>query len=133
MRGQRPILIFAAINVCMVAGPARAVDFDRDIRPILLARCFSCHGPVKQRSGLRLDRMSDAVRGGESGPALVPGNSKESLLIRKVTDDQPQIRMPPKGDPLTPAQIDALRTWIDEGAKTPPEDERTKLPGADNW
>src|SRR5262245_18907711 len=85
-------LIVASGIAYLATQPAQAADFDRDIRPILSTRCYSCHGPVKQRGGLRLDRMTEDVPGGENGPALVPGNSKDSLLIRKVTNDDPQVR-----------------------------------------
>jgi len=127
------VLTLAVANTCLAHAPASAADFDRDVRPILSAKCYSCHGPVKQRGGLRLDRMTEAVRGGETGPAFVPGNGKESLLIRKVSSSDPQVRMPPNGNPLAQEQIAALRQWIDDGAKAPPDDEKAMLPGADNW
>jgi mono/diheme cytochrome c family protein len=99
--------------------PPAAVDFARDVRPVLADGCFSCHGPEKQRGGLRLDRKSDAARGGDSGVVIVPGKSAESLLLRKVTSADPAERMPPKGDPLTAEQVDRLRRWIDSGAAWP--------------
>src|ERR1043166_10237635 len=79
----------------LVAGQAFAaeqakVDFARDIQPILIKRCYECHGPDKQRHGLRLDRKEDALRGGKSGkPLLVPGKSAESEIIVRVTSADP--------------------------------------------
>src|SRR5437016_4461165 len=62
--------------------PAK-VDFARDIQPIFIKRCYECHGPDKQKSGLRLDRKSDALKGGKSGkPLLVGGKSAESEIIQ---------------------------------------------------
>src|SRR4051812_2591358 len=58
----------------------RKVDFAREIRPILEAKCYACHGPKKQKSDLRLDRKSAALKGGAEGPAIVPGNSASSAL-----------------------------------------------------
>jgi hypothetical protein len=100
-------------------GTTHAIDFTRDIRPIIAARCLTCHGPEKQRSGLRLDRKEDALRGGDSGAVIVPAKSADSPLIRKVTSTDPQERMPPKGAPLMPGQLDLLRRWIDQGAPWP--------------
>ena len=97
-----------------------AVDFSRDIRPILEGRCFECHGPKKQKSGLRLDRRSTILKGGDSGkPALTPGQSAASLLIQKVTSTDAEEVMPPKGDKLSAEQIALLKAWIDHGATMP--------------
>src|SRR4051794_6536349 len=64
---------------------SRRVDFERDVRPIFAAHCTKCHGDKKQRSGYRLDRRDDAIRGGDSGEeAIVPGQGNESRLIRLV-------------------------------------------------
>jgi hypothetical protein len=96
---------------------AELADFNRDIRPILAEHCFSCHGPEKQKSGLRLDQKSSAFKGGESGgPALVAGRSAESELIKRLNSPDPEVRMPKKSEPLRPEQIALLKRWIDEGA-----------------
>ncbi|MEI7686478.1 MAG: DUF1549 domain-containing protein [Planctomycetota bacterium] len=99
-----------------------AVTFDREIRPIIDAKCVRCHGPEKQRSGLRLDRQTDALKGGEEfGPAIVPGKSDESSLFKMIAGRIPGKKMPREGPALTAAEIDAIRRWIDQGAKWPPD------------
>lgn len=95
------------------------VDFAEQIRPILEQRCVSCHGPEQQFSGLRLDRKADALRGGASGPAILPGDSANSRLIHLVAGYQVKVVMPPTGDALTAQQIGLLRAWIDQGVDWP--------------
>jgi len=98
----------------------RKVDFLQDIRPIFAATCYECHGPEKQKSGLRLDQKAPALKGGDIGPLLVPGHSEESLLLQAVTGTKENLaQMPKKREPLTPAQIGLLRAWIDQGADWP--------------
>lgn len=96
------------------------VDFDADVRPILEAHCVSCHGPQKQKNGFRVDRREVLLAGGDSGePAVVPGKSDGSKLLRLVRGAIDGMVMPPKGDHLTEQQIDVLRRWIDAGAAMP--------------
>jgi mono/diheme cytochrome c family protein len=97
-----------------------AVDFARDIRPILASRCYDCHGPEAAKGGLRLDSLAAARRGGESGaPTLVPGRSHDSELLKRVLTADDEDVMPQKGERLTTAEIDRLRHWIDAGAQWP--------------
>src|SRR5690606_31809873 len=119
---------------------AADVDFSRDIQPVLAERCFKCHGPDEGtlEAGLRLDQRAAAVAELDSGErAIVPGDPDASALLQRVTEQDPDLRMPPasEGDPLTPKQIDALRAWIAAGAEyerhwsfVPPQ--RPTLPGA---
>jgi hypothetical protein len=103
-------------------GPARpgSVDFFRDIKPILEARCYDCHQGAKVKGGLRLDSLAAAMEGGNSdGAAIVPHRSAASALIRRITSTDPDEVMPAKGDPLSPADVEKLRRWIDEGAAWP--------------
>jgi mono/diheme cytochrome c family protein len=95
------------------------IDFARDVRPILSKHCFSCHGPEKQRGGLRLDRKGDTLKGGDNGPVLVAGKGAGSLLVKLVAGLDPERPMPPKGDRLTAEQVGILRAWIDQGADWP--------------
>lgn len=100
---------------------AEPVDFRKQIRPIFKERCYSCHGAKKQESGLRLDKRQEAMAGGETGPAIVPGDTSSGLLLKYVQSEDPELIMPAKGDRLTRKQIDLLKRWIDEGAKWPEE------------
>lgn len=90
------------------------VDYDQQIRPILAQNCYSCHGPEVQQSGLRLDQRQNALRGGDYGPVIVPGNSADSKLIRRLVHGDGGLQMPPTGS-LTDEEIGLLRAWIDQG------------------
>ena len=94
------------------------VDFTRDVEPIF-SRCYACHGPQQQLSGLRLDRREDALRGGYSGPVIQPGGSAQSKLIHMVAGLIEGIVMPLGGEKLTPREVGILRAWIDQGADWP--------------
>ena len=98
-----------------------AVDFNRDIRPILSRNCLLCHGPdiSTREAGLRLDLRERAVAATESGrgSAIVPGDSAASLLIRRVTSNDESFRMPPADRrQLRAEDVELLRRWIDQGA-----------------
>ena len=69
--------------------------FESRIRPILVERCIGCHGPKKQSSGLRLDSREAVLKGGDSGPAVVPGNLEESLLVAAIGYTDEVLKMPP--------------------------------------
>ena len=117
--------------------PAR-VDFARQIAPILENRCQACHGPAQQLSGLRLDNGAGALKGGYSGPVIVPGSSSTSRLIRLISGGEGDLVMPPVGDRLSAKEIRLIGTWIDEGAHWPATEAnahsgRADTPGADHW
>jgi uncharacterized protein DUF1549/uncharacterized protein DUF1553/cytochrome c len=97
----------------------RSVGFVKDIQPILSDRCYSCHGPDKQKGELRWDVKSSAFKTGEHGPIIVPRNSAASRVIKLVSGLEPDTIMPPRGDRLTAEQIGLLRAWIDQGAVWP--------------
>ncbi|HTD67184.1 MAG TPA: DUF1549 domain-containing protein [Candidatus Limnocylindria bacterium] len=98
----------------------RPVDFVKDVQPILAKNCYECHGEKKQRAELRWDVKAVALKGGEHGPAIVPGKSSESLMIQLVAGLKgDESRMPAKGEPLSAEQIGVLRAWIDQGAIWP--------------
>jgi hypothetical protein len=107
-------------TVIDAAEPVPAVDFVRDIYPILQRSCFECHGPEKQKGKLRLDSRVAALRGGRSGPSLVPGQAERSELNRRITLTKADGGvMPARGERLAPAQVALLRRWIDQGASWP--------------
>ena len=95
---------------------AITVDYDEHIRPLLSQHCYSCHGPEVQQSGLRLDLRQNALRGGDYGPVILPGNSAQSKLIHRVVSGDGGLQMPPTG-PLSDEEIGLLRAWIDQGAE----------------
>jgi mono/diheme cytochrome c family protein len=117
-------VVIAWIAVPCLSGVARAtdaVDFNRDVRPVLSDNCFRCHGTdEKQRqAGLRLDLRDKALLKLESGAlAIVPGDPAKSELLRRVSAEDEGERMPPKemNKRLTPAQVEVLRQWIAAGA-----------------
>ena len=103
-------------------GPAPAIDYDRQIRPILSNTCFKCHGPdaEERESGLRLDIRDEALKPADSGKrAIVPGKPEASRLIERVFSTDPGEMMPPPetNKKITAAEKDLLRRWIAEGAK----------------
>jgi len=110
---------FAADSGTLPPPISRPVDFVKDIQPIFAERCFGCHGPKKQEAEFRLDAKEVALKGGELGPAIVPGKSAESLLIKFVAGMDPQKVMPKRGERLSAEQVGLLRTWIDQGAAWP--------------
>ena len=99
--------------------PDAVQQYEKQVRPVLRERCISCHGALRQEGGLRLDTASLLHQGGASGPAVLPTQTEDSLLIQRVQATDPEQRMPPEGAPLTPAQIQALRDWIAAGAPSP--------------
>jgi hypothetical protein len=92
--------------------------FETRVRPVLAENCYPCHGPQKQRSGLRLDQFDSLLKGGDRGPALVPREPEKSLLIRAIRYTDEDLRMPPKSK-LTEGQIQDLTTWVNMGAPVP--------------
>ena len=98
-----------------LAQSAPKVDYTRDIHPLLQERCGNCHLNGKAKGGLRLDTRDSLLKGGASGPAAVPGQSDQSLMIKLVEGADANRVMPPNGQRLTPKEIATLRAWIDGG------------------
>jgi len=109
----------APIFLLLAAPLSGAVDFATQIAPLLKTRCLACHGPAIQQSGLRLDSREAALRGGYSGPVVVPGASAQSRLIRLVAGLEEKVVMPPAGPRLAAAEVALLRAWIDGGLPWP--------------
>jgi len=107
-------------------------EFDRDVRPILEQSCHECHGPSRQKGGLRLDQKAAAFAGSSFGrePVLVPNDLDASTLWWMVSDPSDPDRMPPadKKPPLSPEQVDILRRWIEGGAPWPDDGEAPSWP-----
>ncbi len=112
-------LIFWTKSPAVAADPPMNANefFEKSVRPILANHCFECHGPKKQKAGLRLDSRDGMLHGGDTGPAIVPGHPEQSLLVKAINyTDEPQ--MPPKGQ-LAAAEIATLTNWIKQGATWP--------------
>jgi len=92
--------------------------FESNVRPLLLESCVRCHGEKKQSAGLRLDSREALLKGGDSGPAIEPGNPSESLLVQALSHELEDIKMPPKGK-LDAPKIDAIAQWVSRGAAWP--------------
>ncbi len=113
---------------------AAPVDFVREVQPIFKQHCISCHGEKKQKSGLRLDLKTIALKGGDKhGPDIIAGQAKDSPLIHfLITEDEDEL-MPPKGK-LPAAEIETLTRWINEGAIWPDGVDTVKLADkSDHW
>src|SRR2546428_6264846 len=117
--GFRPIVSVAcfAASLKLADAASEPVDFAKDIRPLFEQHCLKCHGPEKQKGGLRFDTKTGAFKTAESGEkAILPGHASESRLIKLVSSTKDEDRMPSKGEPLSASQIDLLKRWIDAGA-----------------
>jgi mono/diheme cytochrome c family protein len=115
-----------------------AQDYNGDVQPIFAQRCYGCHGSNLHMSEFRLDRKADALHGGGSGvPAIVPGSSKDSLLVKYISGVNAKTVMPPAGERLTAEQIAVISAWIDKGAVWPDDslaaNEPVKKSGRDHW
>lgn len=103
------------------------------IKPLLAEKCVSCHGPVRQEAGLRLDAARLLKAGGDAGPVVTPGDASSSELMARISAE-PGFRMPPSGEgtALTSKQRELLRRWIDDGMPAP-ESERIVESPRDHW
>jgi mono/diheme cytochrome c family protein len=117
------ILLVSAAILCRAAPAAAAPpDYLKEVKPLLVKNCFQCHGLKAQKGGLRADTVKALLAGGDTGPAIVPGKSGESLLIAAVTGADGITRMPLKKPALPANQIAVLKAWIDAGAAVPAND-----------
>ncbi|MEX2261513.1 MAG: DUF1553 domain-containing protein [Bryobacteraceae bacterium] len=142
--GSRSFLFVVAVAIGQSGALAQAVDFNRDIRPILSDKCFTCHGPdeANRKTKLRFDNEAGAMQDLGGRFAIVPGEPDKSEMVRRITTDKKALRMPPvySGKELTAGETTLIRRWIEQGAKwqkhwsfLPPQ--RPKLPpvGNTNW
>lgn len=126
------------IPCVLVAAPAAlraaAVDYLRDVKPLLQERCYSCHGALKQKKSLRLDTVAAMLKGSSNGPVIQRGEPNQSSIIQRVTASNLEERMPPEheGEPFTAAQVKLLSDWIAAGAPAP-ADEKGETDPKDHW
>lgn len=115
------------------ASPEQIAFFEARIRPLLVNHCIACHGATKQKGGLRLDSRLAWIKGGDTGPALVPGKPEESLIIKAIRHTDEDLRMPPN-KALPANEVALLVEWVRRGAPDPRDDMSaiTKRP-TDAW
>jgi hypothetical protein len=114
------IVLGLGITVILSAGAGTDDSgrlFREQVAPVLEKRCLHCHGAETHKGGLSLSSRAGVLRGGENGPAVVPGKPDESLLLEMVSGDAPE--MPQKDRPLTREQVEGLRRWVEQGAHWP--------------
>ncbi|GAB4134869.1 MAG: PSD1 and planctomycete cytochrome C domain-containing protein [Planctomycetaceae bacterium] len=107
-----PVLLFAADIT-----PAQTEFFEKNVRPVLVSQCVDCHGKDEAESGLRVDSLAGLLKGGDRGPAIVPGKPEKSLLMSAINHGE-LLQMPPK-DKLSRKQIADLTAWVKMGAPWP--------------
>lgn len=127
MRPACLVVLLLFVTETQAAEPV-AVDYRRDIRPVLAERCYACHGALAQKAKLRVDSGANMLKAG----VIVPGKPDDSPLLLRVSSDDEAVRMPPEGHPLKPEQIEMLRRWIEQGAKVPEDDAEEPDP-RDHW
>jgi mono/diheme cytochrome c family protein len=129
------VQVFAAAPVT----PAQTEFFENKVRPVLSQNCYRCHSAesAKLKGGLLLDTRDGALKGGDNGPAIVPGDLEKSLLIKAVRSTDPELQMPPKGEKLSDQQVADLVAWVKMGAPDPragkPAIAAKKTGGKDHW
>lgn len=111
------LVLSGAVFVFTFSTRSSAVDFNTEVKPIFNKKCISCHGGVKRQGGFSVLFRSEALANTESGkPAIIPGDPGKSEMIRRLTLNDPEERMPYKHEPLSEDEINTLRKWIKQGA-----------------
>lgn len=128
-------LIFFVFFIPLAAALSPAADFDffeKKIRPVLIESCYECHSVDggKAKGSLLLDTAEGMRKGGDNGPAVVPGEPGQSLLIAAITHEQPDLEMPPKQERLPSSVIAHFRKWIEDGASDPRTESTGKISDA---
>lgn len=113
-----PSAVVALTATLALGAQPGEVTFSGEVLPVLQRRCAVCHQGANAQKGLRVGTVEDLLRGGESGPAVVPGKPDASALLDRVSGDKPV--MPPVGEALSPDEVAALRAWIAAGAEPGP-------------
>ena len=142
----RFLLSLAVILAGSVAARAAAPDaaglefFENHVRPVLVESCYSCHSAEAEKGvkgGLRLDTRDLLLKGGDTGPAIIPGAPEKSLLIKAIQYGNEDLQMPPKGKKLPPDVIDHLVAWVKMGAPDPRSGEvqspKSKIQSSKHW
>jgi hypothetical protein len=106
------------ISSSLVAADVDEAFFETQIRPVLIQRCFECHGQNDPKGAFRVDSREALVKGGDSGAAIVPGNADASLLVRAIRHTDQDLQMPPKS-PLSKEVVTDFARWVNSGAPWP--------------
>ena len=111
--------LFTCRAFCASPTPAQVEFFEQHIRPVLAAECYECHASAKKKGGLALDTRDGLLKGGESGPAIVPGQPDSSLLLQALRHTHPTLKMPRNGAKLDARALANFAEWIRQGATDP--------------
>src|SRR6476469_4566329 len=112
------VFLILALVIFLSSTRSRTVDFNSEVKPIFNKKCITCHGGVRRKSGFSLLFRADALANNKLGkPAIVPGDPEKSEMIRRLTLNDPEERMPYKHEPLSEKEIDILTRWIKQGAQ----------------
>ena len=123
------IVIFSLSNACSRAEEAvERVEYAKDIKPLLKARCYACHGGLKQEAGLRLDTGKLIRQGSRNSLVLQPGQA-DGVLVERIRSSDEAHRMPPEGEPLSALQIARIIAWVQQGAASPDDEQPERDPG----
>jgi mono/diheme cytochrome c family protein len=134
MRFLLPAIVLALLLVARPVCAAGKVDYFKEVKPLLAAHCYACHGALQQKAGLRLDTVKALLAGSDRGVVAIPGRAADSRILGHVSASGGLGRMPPPGlgEALSPEQIATLRAWIDQGALGPP-DEKPEPDPREHW
>jgi hypothetical protein len=111
-------VILVIVFIVLAIYPKQTIDFNAQVKPILNKKCIACHGGVKQQGGFSVLFREEALQKTESGKyAIVPGKPGQSEMIKRITNTDPEERMPYKHEPLSGEEISILKKWIKQGAK----------------
>jgi len=120
MVGRPRIRVCLIGTLFLIGTRGSGVDFEKEIFPIFEARCLDCHDTATLKGGIGLETFYHAHLPTDGGEAIfTPGDVEKSVLFHVVSETDPEKRMPPKGEPLSPGEIELLKRWIEEGAKWP--------------
>ena len=110
---RSPLLVSLLAAASLGAAP---VDFAHEVVPILRKHCSECHTGDKKKGGFSMNTRASLLEGGENGVVVVPGQAQKSKILEVIVSADPDIRMPPKGERLSPAEVTTLRSWVAQGA-----------------
>lgn len=129
---MRFLLLVILLGYTVKVQGSETVDYTKDVYPILKQNCIKCHNDKKKKGGFSFDSKEAILKGGKEGKDkdVIPGNSKDSIMIKLILSKDSDEYMPPKGPRLTDAEVEILKKWIDQ--KLPMDDTSKKTEGKDD-